>query len=1581
MEQSRIDHCVFRMVADGKVELIMAVHVDDIVIAGSDEACRDFHAALNTKFPTNNLGELTWYTGCAFKRNWELGTLEITQKAFVESMLNRFGLNSSSDITATPGVELDPREEGEPKGDWPYREAVGSLMWLSTMTRPDISNADASSHDGDWNYYKRQAHVQKDVIGQLTSLLEAYGYHLPADPESLKAALSEHLAGQAHKPLLQGDEVKEGEEGDAGSAPPGKRGILSQRSKFITDTAATAAEKFEQLTKELPQLNGVGCEIRVNGLGFSVQRAKGSADEPTVGDSMLSFGKCLVCLPLINRLTKGKEMEGKTILHDVSAVFKPGTTTLVLGPPGCGKSTLLKSIAGLLKHDLCRSGCPIRHVNTGSITYNGCTKDSKEFSLPKLVHFVEQVDRHLPTMTVEETLNFAFASMSGGTHLPHLGAAGLNLTDEQKELVAWMDAKHFKVEMILRNLGLYNAKDTIVGNNDLRGVSGGERRRVTMGEMVCGPQAAFLMDSVSTGLDTSTTFDIMKTLKSSSRAFDNTVVVALLQPPPETFELFDNVCLMAEGRVIYHGERAGIMAYFNSLGLSCPPRKDEADWLVELTGTAGESYRADPAERMALGLGKVPVTAEEFHAKWLESDGGKAIEKELAGKGELDGAEWDAEYREKYPKSWWYHMKLCLNKKQMLMLRDTAYMRSQIMSALVMGLVVGTIFYDLDLDEANAKFGLIFFALFYLAMAGMAQIPTAINNRGVFYKQSMAGFYPTSCEVVSDTVVNSALTMFCSVIFAPVVYFMAGFSPSGNGGRFFTFMVIVIVTNLNLTQYFRFLSAFMPNFTAAQGFGGLSIMLCVLFAGYLIPADNVPPWWIWMFWINPLSWSFRSAVLNEFQSPEYDDTCTNAVEEGEECITLGQTFIDAYGFADDKAYIWGGIAFIFVEFILCAIATGVAYSVVRWDASDSAPIMPTATGEDEGVDKANKMSADLYNAPVQMLKRQPSDLKNDLAFEPVTLTFSDMSYSVPHPSGDGNLELLSGISGFCKPGEMTALMGSSGAGKTTLLDVLAGRKTGGVITGDIRLNGHPKIQQTFTRVAGYVEQQDMHSTVVTVKEALMFSATMRLDEETVDKERREQFVDSILVMLELDVIADRLIGSDDDGGLSLEQRKRTTLGVELAANPSLVFLDEPTSGLDARSAQVVMRAIRKVAATKRAVICTIHQPSTYLFEMFDSLLLLKKGGQVVFFGPVGEGSCNLIRYFENVPGTSPIRDNVNPATWMLEVIGAGTLGKVNPQMHADFYNKSKLQKTTSEQLKQLMIPAEGSEPLHFKSIYAASMGLQGKACMERAVIQYWRNPAYNFMRMQLSVLIAVIFGSSFIDADTETEADVASRLGVIYMSTMFIGSICMQTVIPSGAKERIVFYREQAANMYSVRSYAVGYAIAELPYVLFITLAFCAIFYWITGLADSAEQFFLYWLYFFLWTTFMVFLGMFLVTILPDTKVAQTVGGVLSSMFSLFAGFVIAPSKVPGFWLWAYYLDPLHYVFEGMSTTQYRGDDTVIRTATGGSMTAEEYIQQFFGGEYKYSNRWYDVMGLLLFILATRLGYLYALKFVRHLSR
>ena len=158
------------MAVDGKVQLIMVVHVDGIVIAGSDERCRDFHAALTTKFSTIKLGEPTRYTGCVFKRNWDIGMSKITQKAFVKSMLDLFGVNSSSALPATPGVELGPKEVGEPKGDRPYRDTVGTLMWLSTMTRPHIPTAVRAvarhSHNNIGRHWNAVLNIMATFTGQ-----------------------------------------------------------------------------------------------------------------------------------------------------------------------------------------------------------------------------------------------------------------------------------------------------------------------------------------------------------------------------------------------------------------------------------------------------------------------------------------------------------------------------------------------------------------------------------------------------------------------------------------------------------------------------------------------------------------------------------------------------------------------------------------------------------------------------------------------------------------------------------------------------------------------------------------------------------------------------------------------------------------------------------------------------------------------------------------------------------------------------------------------------------------------------------------------------------------------------------------------------------------------------------------------------------------------------------------------------------------------------------------------------------------------------------------------------------------------
>jgi ABC-type multidrug transport system ATPase subunit len=182
---------------------------------------------------------------------------------------------------------------------------------------------------------------------------------------------------------------------------------------------------------------------------------------------------------------------------------------------------------------------------------------------------------------------------------------------------------------------------------------------------------------------------------------------------------------------------------------------------------------------------------------------------------------------------------------------------------------------------------------------------------------------------------------------------------------------------------------------------------------------------------------------------------------------------------------------------------------------------------------------------------------------------------------------------------------------------------------------------------------DVQSAELTVKETILFSAQLRLDAMNPVYEKPgglDDHIDSIMEILELKTEAEILVGNEEDGGLTFEQKKRLSIAVELAASPSIIFLDEPTSGLDARTAFIVMRALRKLCDTGRTVVATIHQPSSTVFDMFDDLLLLRKGGETVFFGDLGACSRNLVGYFEAL-GATPMNRGENPATWMLNVLG------------------------------------------------------------------------------------------------------------------------------------------------------------------------------------------------------------------------------------------------------------------------------------------------------------------------------------------
>lgn len=204
-------------------------------------------------------------------------------------------------------------------------------------------------------------------------------------------------------------------------------------------------------------------------------------------------------------------------------------------------------------------------------------------------------------------------------------------------------------------------------------------------------------------------------------------------------------------------------------------------------------------------------------------------------------------------------------------------------------------------------------------------------------------------------------------------------------------------------------------------------------------------------------------------------------------------------------------------------------------------------------------------------------------------TWHDLTYTIPY---DGSTKtLLNNVSGYCAQGQMTALVGASGAGKTTLLNTLAQRQRVGEITGDVRMNGKP-LGSDFQTTTGFCEQMDIHDESSTIREAFEFSALLRQPSH-IPREEKLAYVKTVLAMLDLVELQDAIIWS-----LPLEQKKRTTIGVELCAKPAnLLFLDEPTSGLDVHGAQNILNLLRRLAAAGQAVLCTIHQANHQQFTM------------------------------------------------------------------------------------------------------------------------------------------------------------------------------------------------------------------------------------------------------------------------------------------------------------------------------------------------------------------------------------------------
>ncbi|WVZ10429.1 hypothetical protein V8G54_014959 [Vigna mungo] len=1140
-------------------------------------------------------------------------------------------------------------------------------------------------------------------------------------------------------------------------------------------------ERMDRVNVKLPTV-----EIKYKNLsvGAECEVVQGKA-LPTLWNSFSSslsgFMKTISCN------SQGAEI---SILNNVSGIVKPSRLTLLLGPPGCGKTTLLKALAGKLEQSLKVSG---------EITYNGYKLD--EFVPQKTSAYISQYDLHVPEMTVRETIDFS-ARCQG------VGSRAEKITRLLQAISVEGQSENLQTEYVLKILGLDMCADILVGDALDRGISGGQKKRLTTGEMIVGPIKALFMDEISTGLDSSTTFQIVTCLQQLVHITDATAVLSLLQPAPETYELFDDLILMAEGKIVYHGPRSQALQFFKDCGFWCPERKGVADFLQEVISKKDQRqywYRTDIPYRY--------ISVDEFAQIFISSYWGRMLNDELSQPNDKSESHKKALSFSKYSLGKWDLFKACMKREILLMKRNSFIYVFKTAQLTITAIITMTVFLRtqraVDLIGANYLLGSLYYTLVRLMTNGVAELIMTIARLPVVDKQTEFFLYPAWAYCLPSAILKIPFSVLDSIVWTSMTYYVIGYSPEIT--RFLRQFLLLVTLHMSSTSMCRFLASVFKTDVAATTVGSLVLVLMFLFGGFILPRSSLPRWLRWGFWLSPMSYGEIGITLTEFHAPRWQK-----IQEGN--ITVGKEVLRSHGLDFDSNFYWISVGALLGLTVLFDFGFVLALTYIKQPKMSRTLVSKKRLSQQKEQEKSDcvelkSVTVDISHTP----RGNQSTGKMVLPFEPLAISFKDVQYFVDvppemkkHGSEEKRLQLLRDITGAFRPGVLTALMGVSGAGKTTLMDVLSGRKTGGVIEGEIRIAGYPKVQKTFERVSGYCEQNDIHSPYITIEESVKYSAWLRLPSE-IDSTTKGKFVQEVLETIELDNVKDCLVGIPGQSGLSTEQRKRLTIAVELVSNPSIIFMDEPTSGLDARAAAVVMRAVKNVVATGRTTVCTIHQPSIDIFETFDELILMKSGGQIIYSGMLGHHSSRLIEYFQlnnftvnqNIPGVPKIMDNYNPATWMLEATSAS----VEAELKIDFaqiYKESHLYQDTLEVVRVLSEPAPGSRDLHFSTRFPQNSLGQFMACLWKQHLSYWRSPEYNLTRFIFMIVCAIIFGAVFWQKGNQinNQQDLFNVLGSMYIAVIFLGINYCSTILPYVATERAVLYREKFAGMYSSTAYS-----------------------------------------------------------------------------------------------------------------------------------------------------------------------------------